>query len=75
MEAGELRERFNHDITLHPPQDDEVEERMDAMRQAAREYGNVLIDVGVVPSREMSTALTKVEESLFHGIASIARNQ
>lgn len=70
-----LWERVDHDLTLHPPKDDAVIERMEKVRQAAKDFANAIVSNGTVPSREVSTALTKVEESLFHAIASIARNQ
>lgn len=69
-----LFERVDRDLTLHPPTTNEVSERMDRMREAAKHFSYELIERGT-PSRELSSALTKVEEALFHGIASIARYQ
>lgn len=71
----ELSARVENDLTLHPPTSEGVGERMDVMRNAAKDFAHIVIEQGYTPSREVSLALTKIEEALFYAIASVARNQ
>jgi hypothetical protein len=70
-----LWERVDNDLTLHPPQNQDVIDRMEKVRAAAKVFAQEIIQQGTVPSREVSTALTRVEEALFNATASIARYQ
>ena len=76
--TGKLREqlhqRVEDDLTLHPPQTAEVAARMDEIRYAAKEFAHLVIDQGA-PGRELSTALSRIEEACFYAIASVARSQ
>jgi hypothetical protein len=56
----------------HPPRDDQVQ-LYDGIRRTAMTYAKCLIDV-CPESRELSLALTKLEEVVFWANAAIARN-
>jgi hypothetical protein len=71
----ELLKRIENDLALHPPVAPYIGEVMDALRAKAKEFAYEVIDKGVVPSREVSMALTLIEQALFYAIASIARYQ
>lgn len=70
-----LQRRVDHDLTLHPPAHAYTADGMDSVRTAAKVFAAECIDKGCCPSRELSLALTKIEEALFYAIASIARYQ
>jgi hypothetical protein len=70
----ELRQRVDHDLTLHPPTGPEVTGTMDSLREAAKAFGTAIVELCPL-SREQSTALTRLEETLFHAIAAVARGQ
>lgn len=67
-------ERVLHNLTPHPPKTPEVEDGMDEVREGARWFAAVLCDC-CPPSRELSMALTALEDSCMYAIAAIARNQ
>lgn len=69
----QLRERVANDHLFRPatPEQGEVYGQIRAQAQAFAEF---LIDHCPV-GRELSTALTKIEEAVFHGNASIARER
>lgn len=69
-----LHERLDHDLTNHPPADAEVVARFEAIRVEAKTLGHLLIDT-CPPSRELSLALTALEQAVMYGVAAIARNQ
>lgn len=69
-----LHTRVENDLTTHYPTTDSVAHDMDMIRAAGKNFAHMLIEHGTV-GRELSTALTKVEEATFHAIASVARNQ
>lgn len=69
-----LHERIENDFTLHPPTNPDVGHKMDYIRAAFKDLAHTVVDA-TPASREQSSALTKLEESLYHAIAAIARNQ
>lgn len=70
----QLHERVEHDLTLHPPKDSTVAVRMDRVRQQMKHTAHQIIDL-CPPGRELSMALTDLEDACQHAIAAIARNQ
>lgn len=70
-----LHDRVEHDLTLHPPRDGLVAERLDEIRTAGKEFAHTLIACVDLPCRELSMALTDVEDAVQHAIAGIVRNQ
>lgn len=69
-----LHERIDHDLTNHAPSGLEVVARFEAIRAEAKDLAHRLADV-CPPSRELSLALTAVEQAVMYGVAAIARNQ
>lgn len=67
-------ERVEHDFTLHPPVSPETGAEMDAIRSAFKELAHAVVE-RCPSTRERSSALTRLEEAMFHAIASLARNQ
>jgi hypothetical protein len=70
VDQAEINKRFNY----HQPQSDEVIDRLKNIRKYAHNFAN-LINYSVPQSRELSLALTKLEEAMFWANAGIARNQ
>lgn len=66
--------RVNNDFTLHPPTSEAAINTMDNLRTEFKLLALMIVEVCPI-SREQSLAITKLEESLFNAIASIARNQ
>ena len=58
-------------FTYHPPQADQVE-RYERLRSAGREFAKLLADL-CPPSRELSRAVTHVDEAVMNANAAIAR--
>lgn len=71
---ADLHQRVEHDFTLNPPRTDDAARAMDSLSVHAKAFAHHVVDV-TPGSREQSTALTKIEEALFHAIAAVARNQ
>lgn len=69
-----LMARVDHDFTLHPPTSESVIYAMDLLRSEAKSFAMMIVEACPI-TREQSTALTLLEESLFFAIASLARNQ
>jgi hypothetical protein len=67
------RERLDRVFTYHGVKDDQPP-RYEAIRGHARSLAH-LIMVACPPSRERSTALTRLEEAVMHANAAIARNE
>lgn len=67
----DLHARIENDLNYHAPDNADVE-RHSAIRHAGLELGHQLIDICPL-SRELSTALTRLEECLFHANAAVAR--
>lgn len=63
-----------HNMTLHPPKNVEVADRLDRVRQGF--IGLVYdIDIEMPDGRDKALCFTKLEESLQHAIGAIVRNQ
>lgn len=69
--AQDLRERIANDFSFHPATDETGPKHGD-VRTFCRELANHLIDL-VPPSRELSLALTSLEETMMWANAGIAR--
>lgn len=69
----DLRDRIDNDFTYHAPKGDQVE-RYAAWRGTLRDTAHYLRTIAP-ESRELSVALTKLEEAMFWGNAAIARNE
>ena len=69
MEEKELNKRF----TYHAPKNDQPARYIE-VRSQAKIFASLLIEQ-CPESRELSLALTKLEESVFWANASIARNE
>jgi hypothetical protein len=67
--ADDLGNRF----TYHPPKGDQTD-RYGDIRKAACDYA-LLLSTLCPQSRELSTALTKLDEVVFFSNAAIARNE
>lgn len=66
---GELEHRFQ----FHPDDSDNKREAHEEVHSVLLEAADRLVDLTGAPSREQSTMLTKLEEALFWGEASLAR--
>lgn len=72
-QGDELQARIEHDFAYHKPPNAEVAERHAKVRDYCR--GVAIRMVELVPQgRELSVALTKIEEAMFWANAGIARN-
>lgn len=69
----EMNDRIEKTFTYHAPRKDQVE-RYESIRANAESMACLLV-VSCPPSRELSLALTKLEECVMHANASIARNE
>ena len=69
MDTNELDKRF----TYHAPKDDQPS-RYELLRSEAKKLAETYVE-NVPESRELSLALTKLEESVFWANAAIARNE
>lgn len=66
-----LVERIENDFVYHPPKPGQQEKYV-ALREKAKELAHLICNT--VPSgREQSSALTRLEEAVFHANAGIAR--
>lgn len=68
MDPAEIAQRFQ----FHPRDADNQEPPHDTLRQLACEYGHALNEL-LPDGREKSTALTKLEESVFWADAGLDR--
>ena len=68
-----LKDEIDHRFTFHPPHGDQAE-RYGRIREAAKQLAFGL-ELRCPPSRELSLALTKLDEVVFWANASIARNE
>lgn len=66
-------DRLKNNIAHHAPHDDQAQ-KYGQNRSGATEFGLMLL-TNCPPSRELSLALTKLEETLFWANAAIARNE
>jgi len=72
MSASNFNPQIENNFTYHAPKEGQPE-KYQAIRNKAKELA-YLIDESVPNSREKSSALTKLEESVFWANAGIARN-
>lgn len=71
-QRARLRERIDHDFRYHPPTGDQPE-RYVAIRDEARHFAHRLVTL--VPScRELSRALSDLEDVVMHANSGIARH-
>ena len=73
MAERDLTTRIQNDFTYHPPFGNQTE-RYQALREKAKELAGVMIAC-CPDSRELSLALTNLEQACFWANASIARNE
>lgn len=66
-------DQISRAFVYHPPHSDQ-QERYIALRGKGRSLAEILVE-NCPPSRELSLALTKLEEALMWANASIARNE
>lgn len=69
--SQDLRERLENTFTYHAPKGDQPE-RYVAIRGKAKELAYLLAEL-VPPGREQALALTKLEETVMHANAGVAR--
>lgn len=67
-----LHARIENDFRYHTPTREKTE-GFEEMRTRARHLAHSLVEI-VPPGRELSTALTKLEEVIFHANAGLARH-
>ena len=70
LDSAELSIRFNY----HEPEDDWQIRRYEEIRKRAREFANYIAS-SCPPSRELSLAITKLEEVVMWANAAIARRE
>jgi hypothetical protein len=71
-ERHRLHNRVDSDFTYHAPKVGQSE-LYGAIRELARDFAHQIVELTPV-GREQSTALTKLEEAVFHANAAIARH-
>ena len=69
----EMRQRIENTFTYHAPKGDQ-QRRYEGLRERAKVLA-YMICAYVPPGREQSSALTKLEEAIFHANAGIARGE
>lgn len=74
MAKTDLHARVEHNLTLHPPTNEAVIERMAHVRASAKQFAHDVVDA-CPEGRELSMALTEIEDACQHAIGAIARNQ
>lgn len=72
-QRDELKQRVRHNHAHHPPKNDDVVSRHEFIRQITADLGENLIDTCPI-SRELSMALTHLEEVMTWANAAVARN-
>ncbi len=73
MTEQELLQRLDNDYTYHPPLPGQLE-RYQEIRKQARDFAGKLVKM-VPQSRELSLALTYLEQATMIANAGIARNE
>jgi hypothetical protein len=66
-----LQERIENDFSYHRPPVD-AQAPLQAIRDKAKEFAHFIVNT-VPAGREQSSALTRLEEAMFHACAGIAR--
>jgi hypothetical protein len=69
LTSDALRYRF----AFHPAKTEDKQQRHTAIRDACFEAADKIVQQTGPPSREQSTAITKLEEAMFWANAAIAR--
>lgn len=69
----ELHERVDHDFSYHQPPNPGIAAIYTAIRSGAKMLAHQAIDMAP-PGRELSTALTKLEEFVMFANAAVARH-
>jgi hypothetical protein len=72
MSSEELIREWRWNLTNHTPTEEGIK-KIEKIRSAAKLFAEVMID-NCPTSRDLSLALTSMEEATFHANASIARN-
>ena len=67
------REELEHRFQFHPTDSANQTDAHEAMRDVLLEAADKIVTVTGAPSREQSTALTKLEEAMFWANAAIDR--
>lgn len=73
MTRKDLKDRIENDFIYHPPEIDQID-KFAKIRNEAKKMAILLAEQCPV-SRELSLALTKLEETVMWANASIARNK
>lgn len=71
MANQDIRARINNDFTYHTPPKERAGDFV-KIREKAKELAHLIVDL-TPQSREQSNALTRLEETVMHANASIAR--
>lgn len=71
--SDELIDRLNVNFTYHPPKDGQPD-RYNIIRNVGRSLAFTICD-NCPPSRELSLALTNLEQAIMWANAAIARNE
>lgn len=69
----DIKRRIEHNFTYHAPAPDQID-RYEKLRAAAKDLATLVADL-CPSSREMSLALTAIEEAIMWANAAIARNE
>lgn len=70
--SNELLARLNRDYKFHPPRNEDDVKAHELVREACKAAAVTLVE-NVPPGRELSLALTKLEEASMHANAGLAR--
>lgn len=73
MSKDQLKKEWDWNLSNHKPTEAGIE-KIEKLRAAGKEYINTMLEL-CPTSRDLSLALTSVEEASFHAIASIARSE
>ncbi len=73
MSKDDLIKEWRWNLTNHTPTVDGIK-KIEKIRSAAKLFAEVMID-NCPTSRDLSLALTAMEEATFHANAAIARNE
>lgn len=68
-----MMSNLENNFKYHPPKTEETIKAHEAVRENCKNLAETL-SLYVAPSRELSLALTKIEEAMFWANAGIARN-
>lgn len=68
-----VKQQLERSFVYHPPKGDQAE-RYGFIRSNAKQLAESMV-LNCPPSRELSTALTRLEEAMMHANAAIARNE